>query len=320
MAKPKVVKQAIQEGKFESLLCGIGVYVNRDRYDPSPINYREVLDSVYELMKEDDKTISVFLDTLKSICTNGEGIYIAARYIYTMIYDIASGDCDIKLDIDSFTNAPSNVIEKYKIILKNTTDISVKKIHVNLYEHLVKMDKECYRNNNVHLFHEINDSQVENGIASTNEIMSIVDRDILNGEKTPHGLSNPVLFKDGDIVFLAVFVFFYNRVDYVKGMLNRPTFWALADISTGNIVSRFETKEKDFSDAPYEKKYNIRSNQAYDLSNEYYAKAYGLMDKVREHYLKCGEILSDCYRDYLKMVLANVPEDYQRFYKELSNI
>lgn len=155
---------------------------------------------------------------------------------------------------------------------------------------------------------------------SMSDVWNRITANILNGQKIPHSVSRPVLYRNDDTLCLAVFVFFYNREDIENGAVDRPTLWALADLSSGKIMERFQSRDKDFSDAPYDKKYNVRSDKKYDTSKEYYVRAYDILDKVREHYLKTGEILTADYDQYIQLVLANIPDDYKRFYKDLSRI
>ena len=141
---------------------------------------------------------------------------------------------------------------------------------------------------------------------------------LLGGVKTPHSVSQPVLCKVSDQYYLAVFVFFYTREDIEAGAVNRPTMWAIADIETGEIIKEYETKENDFSDAPYDVKYNIKSDAQYDTSKEYYDKAFAILDSVREKLISSGKLYSLEYKAYLDRILANIPQDYQRFYRDLS--
>ena len=97
---------------------------------------------------------------------------------------------------------------------------------------------------------------------------------ILGGRKIAHGTSQPVIYRESDQYYLAVFVFFYTQEDIEAGTVSRPAMWAIADIETGEIIREYKTKEKDFSDAPYDVKYNIRSDAKYDTSKTYYQRFY----------------------------------------------
>ena len=150
------------------------------------------------------------------------------------------------------------------------------------------------------------------------EIYKKLQVNILGGKKTPHSISQPVVTKVDGKYYLAVFVFFYTREDIDAGVVDRPTMWIIADIETGEIVKEYETKEKDFSDAPYNKKYNIRSDAKFDTSKEYYDKAFAILDSVREKLITSGELDEDDYEVYLNMIIADVPHEYQQFYRDLS--
>lgn len=155
---------------------------------------------------------------------------------------------------------------------------------------------------------------------SMSNVWNRITASILNGEKIPHSVSRPVLYRNDGVLYLAVFVFFYNRDDIENGAVDRPTLWAIADLSTGEIIERFQSRDKDFSNASYDKKYNVRSEKKYDTSKEYYIKAYEILDKVRNHYFKTGEVLVADYDQYIQLILANIPDDYKRFYTDLSRI
>ena len=140
----------------------------------------------------------------------------------------------------------------------------------------------------------------------------------MGGVKTPHSTSQPIIHVENGIYYIAVFVFFYNKDDIEEGMIERPTLWAIADIETGEIVEERQTMEKEFSDAPYDVKYNVRSDAKYDTSKEYYDKAFAILDSVREKFISTGKLYKAEYQVYLDRILANIPKEYQRFYRDLS--
>lgn len=145
-----------------------------------------------------------------------------------------------------------------------------------------------------------------------------IQNNVLSGAKTPHSTSYPVILKENGKFYLAVFTFFYSREDIDAGMVERPTMWAIADIETGEIIKEYDTMEKDFSNAPYDVKYNIRSNEYYDTSKEYYEKTFAILDSVRSKFINEHKFYEAEYRAYLNRILANIPKDYQRFYTDLS--
>lgn len=153
---------------------------------------------------------------------------------------------------------------------------------------------------------------------NSKEINYDIQKKVLSGSKVPHSTSQPVICKLDDKYYLAVFTFFYTREDIEAGAVDRPTMWAIADIKTGEIVKEFETKERDFSDAPYDVKYNVRSDAQYDTSKEYYEKAFEILDSVRDKLINTGKLYRAEYQFYLDRILANIPKDYQRFYTDLS--
>lgn len=152
----------------------------------------------------------------------------------------------------------------------------------------------------------------------TKLIVDKIQNKILNGYKIPHRTSYPVIYKENDRYYMAVFVFFFTADDIRAGQVDRPTMWAIADIETGDIIEKWYTKEKEFSDASYDIKYDIRSDNEYNISKEYYEKAFSILDSVREKIITEGVFDKGEYAKYMDMILANIPEEYKRFYIDLS--
>ena len=153
---------------------------------------------------------------------------------------------------------------------------------------------------------------------SSKEINSKIQKNILNGSKIPHGVSRPLIYKEEDKYYLAVFVFFYTKEEFLMCSISRPTMWAILDIENGDIIEKYETSEKDFSNASYDIKYNISPDKEYNTSAEYYDKAFSILDSVREELIEKNRFNEDKYKEYFKMVLDNITESYKRFFKELS--
>jgi len=149
-------------------------------------------------------------------------------------------------------------------------------------------------------------------------INGLIETGVLNGAKTPHSTSYPVIHKENDKYYLAVFVFFYSREDIEAGTVERPTMWAIADIETGEIIEERQTNDKDFSNAPYDVKYNIRSDAQYDTSKKYYDEAFAILDSSRRKIIETGKFYPGEYKYYLDKIVANIPEEYKRFYYDLS--
>lgn len=148
----------------------------------------------------------------------------------------------------------------------------------------------------------------------------IIKNTILDGEKVPHGTSQPVIYQDpaDKKYYLAAFVFFFSQDDIRKGMISRPSLWAIYDIDNGDMIRRFYTKDKEFSDAPYNVKYDIHADAKYDTSVSYYNEAYHILDQVREKIISEGKLDRKLYDDYLRRVASNNPKSYQRFFYDLS--
>lgn len=153
---------------------------------------------------------------------------------------------------------------------------------------------------------------------SSFEINSYLQKQILNGVKTPHSTSYPVIYFENDKYYLAVFVFFYSQKDIEAGTVERPTMWAIADIETGELIEERLTKDKDFSDASYEMKYSVLVDVQYDISKKYYDEAFAILDSCRNKIISSGKFYPREYKFYLDKIVANIPKEYQRFYQDLS--
>lgn len=150
------------------------------------------------------------------------------------------------------------------------------------------------------------------------EVNMSIQKSILGGAKTPHSTSYPVLYYENEKYYLAVFTFFYSREDIEVGTVDRPTFWAIADIETGEIIEERDSKKIDFSDASYDVKYNVRADGQYDTSKKYYDEAFTILDSVRSKLISTGKLYRAEYQYYLDKIIANIPKEYQRFYRDLS--
>lgn len=159
---------------------------------------------------------------------------------------------------------------------------------------------------------------MEDNMVSAKTANAVIQKNVLNGAKVPHSTSYPVIRNEGGRYYLAVFTFFYSRRNIEAGSIKRPTIWAIADIETGEIVRKYETKEREFSDASYDVEYKIRSDVQYDTSKEYYEKAFSILDSVRARIINDGKFYKGEYQYYLDRILANIPEAYRRFYTDLS--
>ena len=155
-------------------------------------------------------------------------------------------------------------------------------------------------------------------MVSAKQANTNIQNNVLNGAKTSHSTSYPVILKECGKFYLAVFTFFYSREDIEAGMVERPTMWAIADIETGEIIEERLTKDKDFSDASYDIKYCVRADGQYDTSKKYYDEAFAILDSCRSKIISTGKFYPGEYKFYLDKIVANIPKEYQRFYQDLS--
>lgn len=145
-----------------------------------------------------------------------------------------------------------------------------------------------------------------------------IKKNIMGGKKIPHSTSQPVIHEEDGKYYLSAFVFFTTREDLSNSVTARPTMWCISDMVTGEILHIYSTKEKEFSDASYEKKYSIKQENEYNTSKEYYIEAFSVLDEVIDEYMKFNTINRDKYDKYMNMILANIPKEHQQFFKDLS--
>ena len=155
-------------------------------------------------------------------------------------------------------------------------------------------------------------------MVSSKDADCAIQKSVLNGVKSPHKSSYPVVYEEDGAYYLAVFVFLYTREDIETGSIDRPTIWALCDIESGELKAEYQTREKEFSGASYDTKYDVHSDGEYDTSKEYYEKAFAILDSVREKIITEGVFDKSEYAEYMDMILANIPKEYKRFYTDLS--
>ena len=145
-----------------------------------------------------------------------------------------------------------------------------------------------------------------------------IQEKVLEGKKVSHSTSYPVIYKEADKYYLAFFVFFFSKEDIEAGMVERPSMWGIADIENGELIAIRKTVENEFSKASYEIKYDVRSKIKYDTSKKYYDDAFEMLDRCRCHLIEQNEMKMELYERYLDKILANIPEPYQQFYRDLS--
>ena len=163
------------------------------------------------------------------------------------------------------------------------------------------------------------DIHYENQIKKSEACYKKLRRGIENKNDLPHIISLPVIVRDDEgAYFMAVYEFFFNRDDVNAGKVDRPTSWAVADINTGKVLRKYTTMEREFSDASYEVKYNIQEDNETDNEQDTYAETFALLDIVRSKIINENVFDEETYAKYMQMVMSSVPNEYQRFYTDLS--
>ena len=293
-------------------LMGNGAYNTSNRFEPNQVNENRILVGVQDASAVDKDIIESFEKALSKMLGSGvETYFIAFRYLVFYADLKSKNKIEYTLNVQTLSKKASDFFSVYEVQLKQLESVPQVSFKGNAYKRLIELDLISKKEYGIPILNEKN-------FVSCSQIYSHINQNVLQGAKAAHRVSQPVIYQEDGKHYLAVFVFFYTREDIEGGAVDRPTMWAIADIETGEIISEYNTKEKEFSDASYNKKYNIRSDTKFDTSKKYYDKAFAILDSVREKLIFSGQLYRDEYKLYLDMILANIPHDYQRFFKDLS--
>lgn len=151
-------------------------------------------------------------------------------------------------------------------------------------------------------------------------VVSKLNRAALGGAKIPHCVSNPVLRLEDNKLYIAAFVYTYNRENLQSNKMPRPIHWILADIESGDVIQEYDCRNKDFSDAEFDILYDLNDPNVKRPARDDFEKIYALFDEIRNESTENGLQTTDKYFDYLNRILEITPSNYQRFYKDLSNL
>lgn len=150
-------------------------------------------------------------------------------------------------------------------------------------------------------------------------IIRELGRAILDGAKVPHTLSNPVMRKENGKWYIAFFVTFYNKWNWDKLKMPRPSYWALVDVETGELIKRYDCREKDFSSANFDELIDISDYNQERRPREYADDFFRKFDNLRNACILNDDNIDRLYGLYLGKLLEVIPENYQKFYIELMN-
>ena len=151
-------------------------------------------------------------------------------------------------------------------------------------------------------------------------VVSKLNRTALGGAKIPHCVSNPVLRLENEKLYIAAFVYTYNRENMQSNKMPRPIHWILADVETGDVFQEYDCRSKDFSNAKFDVLFDLNDSNVKRPSREDFEEIYALFDEIRKDSTENDSQIIDKYYEYLNRILEITPSNYQRFYKELSNL
>ena len=154
----------------------------------------------------------------------------------------------------------------------------------------------------------------------TIEIVKKIKGEVFGGAKIPHGISNPVLRLYNEKLYIAFFVYTFNKDNISKNEYQRPLSWVLADISDGAIIKEFECKLYDFSDESFDEVYSFTDSSHDKPDIEYITAVYSLLDAIRTEYIENNNINLNEYNNYIESIKSITPLSYRVFYDELNGV
>lgn len=99
----------------------------------------------------------------------------------------------------------------------------------------------------------------------------------------------------------------------------RPSYWCLVDVETGELIKRYDCKEKDFSSASFDDLIDISDLNPNHFSKEDAEEFFRKFDNARNAYILNDNNGDRLYALYLRMLFEYTPVNYQIFYCELIN-
>lgn len=153
----------------------------------------------------------------------------------------------------------------------------------------------------------------------TQDIVKAMNRKVLGGAKIPHSCSLPVIRKVDEEFVICMFTQLFNKEQLSQGMMQRPSFWCLANIQDGGNFKEFNCKDLEFCSAPYNQLYS-RGKTEQQSSQQDIINLYLQFDEIRKKFIKTGILDAFSYKKYLTGIFKIVPSGQINFYKELSKM
>ena len=164
------------------------------------------------------------------------------------------------------------------------------------------------------------DIMMTNPIKDIKTIIVEIDKIILDGVKIPHIFSNPVIRKEDGKWCIAFFVTFYKKSNLDNLTMSRPSYWALVDIETGELIKRYDCREKDFSSVNLNCLIDVEKDKQKHVSREDVDELFKRFDNLRKACILNNDNVDELNSLYLEKLLEITPTNYQRFYFELMQV
>ena len=142
----------------------------------------------------------------------------------------------------------------------------------------------------------------------------------LGGAKIPHSISNPVIRVEEGKPVIAVFTYIYSRANLEEKRIPRPSYWLIADITTGEVIREFNCKEKDFTAESFGSLYDLNDPDKKIPSKDDFKVIYGKFELLRNESISKGICTKEMQEDYMNSIMEITPGSYRIFYKDLTNL
>lgn len=99
----------------------------------------------------------------------------------------------------------------------------------------------------------------------------------------------------------------------------RPSYWCLVDVETGELIERYDCREKDFSSASFDDLIDISNPHQKQFTKEDIDELDRRFDNLRNACILNDKNVDRLYGLYLGKLFELTPVNYQKFYIELIN-
>lgn len=288
---------------YPMIILGIGKY--KKFVIDDDIRYtRSIVDAIHRFYSSNEKARDGYYKALVDIINKSYDFHIADKAFNIICYQAIKEINGTAL----FCIPHFELVEQLKGVIRKNINTMREEVP-NIETWLEEMDG-CYK--------QINSKK--RGIVSAEKVFNDMRKYFYGtsdfGES--YRVSKPVLHKENDIMFMSSFILCYEKKDIDDDMYHRPKLWLKLSIINGELICVVKSKYNDFSNADYETRYKLNLVESFGPIGRSDIEELFLFDIVRDKYLLTGEVPMKEYKTYMNKIMSSVPDDYKRFYKELS--